>query len=142
MNQLDLILAGAAELQRDDREAFAVWTAKQMATRVIVAVEPLIRADERERLARSAAQVTITRADDGALSFSVDDPHGVGWVPVSLSLIPTLAAQSRAMFDLRTRVEALRAQHGPGRAHDHAYTYPCSRCDALEEVLALLDGGQ
>lgn len=42
---------------------------------------------------------------------------------------------------LRAQVEALRRQHGPGRAHDGLYTYPCSRCDALEEVLALFDGG-
>lgn len=65
------------------------------------------RADERERLAWQAATVTITRADDGALTYSVDDPNGVGWVPVSLDLVPTLAANSRAVFDLRNRVLAL-----------------------------------
>ena len=40
---------------------------------------------------------------------------------------------------LRAAVQALRDRHGPGRAHDHEYTYPCSHCDALEEVLALFD---
>ena len=55
-------------------------------------------------------------------------------------LIARVRADERA--DLRAQVEALRAQHGPGRAHDHEYTYPCSRCDALEEVLSLIVRGR
>jgi hypothetical protein len=98
------------------------------------------RADERERLARQAATVTVTRGDDGGLTFTADDPNGVGWVPVDLALIPQMAAQSRALFDLRNRVLVL---------WDHAHEQQQARgvpspwtayVDAYDHVLRLFDG--
>lgn len=69
-------------------------------------------------------------------------PRGTSyWPNLALNEITALMVLDPVLADITAQVQALRDQHGPGRAMAHGVPYFCGQCDALDAVLAILRTG-
>lgn len=65
-------------------------------TCVYCSVAVKARVDERVRLRDRAATATLRSTDNSLTTLAIDDPHGIGWVPVSTDLIRSLVENRNA----------------------------------------------
>jgi len=88
MTREELIELGRDAMGRND--GWRWWAPRHLA-RLLDVWEPLIRADEAQRLAGQAASAELTRFEDGSLTISEIGPATEpGWVPVTPLLINAL----------------------------------------------------
>jgi hypothetical protein len=112
--------------------------------RVVDTLLPLIKKDEQERLSASAANITITKMEEGGLDVSVDDPNGTGWTPVALSLIPSLVQghfDTIRLQELRAEVQSMRNEAMEAQAHGVGIEVQMAKVGiaVLDDVLSLFD---